>query len=40
MRFEPEASEKEVFHPAMQVNYPNDHEDTRDVEFKQATGQK
>jgi UDP-galactopyranose mutase len=40
MRFEPETIQKEYFQPAMQVNYPNDHEYTRVVEIKHATGQK
>jgi UDP-galactopyranose mutase len=40
MRFEPETIQKEFFQPAMQVNYPNDHEFTRVVEIKHATGQK
>ena len=40
MRFEPETIQKEFFQPAMQVNYPNDHEYTRVVEIKHATGQK
>ena len=40
MRFEPETIHKEFFQPAMQVNYPNDHEYTRVVEIKHATGQK
>lgn len=40
LRFEPETVGKEYFQPAMQVNYPNDHEFTRIVEIKHATGQK
>jgi UDP-galactopyranose mutase len=40
LRFEPETFEKEFYQPAMQVNYPNDHEFTRIVEIKHATGQK
>lgn len=40
LRFEPETVEREFFQPAMQVNYPNDHEFTRIVEIKHATGQK
>ena len=40
MRFEPETVPVEYFQPAMQVNYPNDHEYTRVVEIKHATGQK
>jgi UDP-galactopyranose mutase len=40
LRFEPETVEKEFFQPVMQVNYPNDHEFTRIVEIKHATGQK
>jgi UDP-galactopyranose mutase len=40
LRFEPETLAKEYFQPAMQVNYPNDHEYTRIVEIKHATGQK
>jgi UDP-galactopyranose mutase len=39
LRFVPETIEKEYFQPAMQVNYPNDHEFTRIVEIKHATGQ-
>ena len=31
---------QEYFQPAMQVNYPNDHDFTRIVEIKHATGQK
>ena len=31
---------QEYFQPAMQVNYPNDHDYTRIVEIKHATGQK
>ena len=40
LRFEPETLEQEFFQPAMQVNYPNDHDFTRIVELKHATGQK
>lgn len=40
LRFEPETLEREFFQPAMQVNYPNDHEYTRIVELKHATGQR
>jgi UDP-galactopyranose mutase len=40
IRFEPETLPVEYFQPAMQVNYPNDHEYTRIVEIKHATGQK
>jgi UDP-galactopyranose mutase len=40
LRFEPETLEQEYFQPAMQVNYPNDHDFTRIVEIKHATGQK
>jgi UDP-galactopyranose mutase len=40
LRFEPETLEREFFQPAMQVNYPNDHDFTRIVEIKHATGQK
>ncbi|HWW00435.1 MAG TPA: UDP-galactopyranose mutase [Candidatus Acidoferrum sp.] len=39
LRFEQENLEKEFFQPAMQVNYPNDHDFTRIVEIKHATGQ-
>jgi UDP-galactopyranose mutase len=39
LRFEPETLEREYFQPAMQVNYPNDHDFTRIVEIKHATGQ-
>ncbi len=39
LRFEPETLKQEYFQPAMQVNYPNDHEYTRIVELKHATGQ-
>ena len=39
IRFEPETLPVEYFQPAMQVNYPNDHEYTRAVEIKHATGQ-
>jgi UDP-galactopyranose mutase len=40
LRFEPETVPVEYFQPAMQVNYPNEHEFTRIVEIKHATGQK
>jgi UDP-galactopyranose mutase len=40
LRFEPETLAREFFQPVMQVNYPNDHEFTRIVEIKHATGQK
>ncbi len=39
LRFEPETLDQEFFQPAMQVNYPNDHDFTRIVEIKHATGQ-
>ena len=39
LRFEPETLDREYFQPVMQVNYPNDHEFTRIVEIKHATGQ-
>lgn len=39
LRFEPETLDQEFYQPAMQVNYPNDHEFTRIVEIKHATGQ-
>ncbi len=41
LRFEPETfTDREFFQPAMQVNYPNDHDFTRIVEIKHATGQR
>jgi UDP-galactopyranose mutase len=40
LRFEPETLQQEFFQPVMQVNYPNDHEFTRIVEIKHATGQR
>ena len=40
LRFEPETLELEFFQPVVQVNYPNDHEFTRIVEIKHATGQR
>lgn len=40
LRFKPETVQKEHFQPVVQVNYPNDHEFTRVVEIKHATGQK
>ncbi len=39
LRFEPETLEREWFQPAVQVNYPNDHEYTRILEIKHITGQ-
>ncbi|PTX97136.1 UDP-galactopyranose mutase [Spartobacteria bacterium LR76] len=39
LRFEPETFDVEFWQPALQVNYPNDHEFTRIVEVKHATGQ-
>jgi len=39
LRFETENLDQEFFQPAMQVNYPNDHDYTRIVEVKHATGQ-
>lgn len=39
LRFEAESFDKEFHQPAMQVNYPNEHEFTRIVEIKHATGQ-
>lgn len=39
LRFEAEIIHKEYALPAMQVNYPNNHEFTRIVEVKHATGQ-
>ncbi len=39
LRFEPETLEQDFYQPAMQVNYPNDHDFTRIVEIKHATGQ-
>ena len=39
LRFETETLKREFYQPAMQVNYPNDHEFTRIVEIKHATGQ-
>ncbi|HJT82297.1 MAG TPA: UDP-galactopyranose mutase [Chthoniobacterales bacterium] len=39
LRFEPETLEQEFYQPVMQVNYPNDHEFTRILEIKHATGQ-
>jgi len=40
LRFEPETLPQEFYQPAMQVNYPNEHDFTRIVEIKHATGQK
>jgi len=37
---EPIAGKKGFWQPAMQVNYPNDHDFTRIVEIKHATGQR
>ncbi len=39
LRFEPETIQQEYYQPAMQVNYPNDHDFTRIIEIKHATGQ-
>jgi UDP-galactopyranose mutase len=39
LRFELETLSQEFFQPAMQVNYPNNHDFTRIVEIKHATGQ-
>jgi UDP-galactopyranose mutase len=39
LRFEPETLRRDFYQPAMQVNYPNDHDYTRIVEIKHATGQ-
>jgi UDP-galactopyranose mutase len=40
LRFENETLPVEFAQPAMQVNFPNDHDYTRVVEMKHATGQK
>ena len=40
LRFEPQTLAQEFYQPVVQVNYPNDHEFTRIVEMKHATGQK
>ena len=40
LRFEPQTYEQEFHQPAVQVNYPNDHEYTRTVEIKHVTGQR
>jgi UDP-galactopyranose mutase len=40
LRFEPETVARAYYQPAMQVNYPNDHDFTRIVEAKHFTGQK
>ena len=40
LRFEPETLQQEFSQPVMQVNYPNDHDYTRIVEIKHATGQR
>ena len=39
LRFERETLQQEYFQPVMQVNYPNEHDYTRIVEIKHATGQ-
>ncbi len=39
LRFEPETIEQEFYQPVVQVNYPNEHDFTRIVEIKHATGQ-
>lgn len=39
LRFEPETLDIEYWQPAVQVNYPNEHDFTRIVEIKHATGQ-
>jgi len=38
LRFEPETLQQEFFQPAMQVNYPNDHDFTRIVEINMPRG--
>jgi UDP-galactopyranose mutase len=40
LQFTAETLKTEYYQPALQVNYPNDHEFTRIVEMKHATGQK
>jgi UDP-galactopyranose mutase len=40
LRFEHETLPVEYFQPCQQVNYPNEHDFTRIVEWKHATGQK
>ncbi len=40
LRFERESLPVEFFQSAMQINYPNDHDFTRIVEIKHATGQR
>lgn len=40
LRFEHETLDKEVYQPCQQVNYPNEYDYTRIVEWKHATGQK
>ncbi len=40
LRFEPETLPQEFYQPVMQVNYPNEHDFTRVLEIKHATGQK
>ena len=40
LRFETETLNVEFSQPGMQVNFPNDHDYTRIVEIKHATGQK
>ncbi|MFT5402601.1 MAG: UDP-galactopyranose mutase [Verrucomicrobiales bacterium] len=39
LRFAPETHDIEFYQPAVQVNYPNDHDFTRIVEIKHVTGQ-
>lgn len=39
LRFEHETLQQEFYQPVVQVNYPNDHDYTRIVEIKHATGQ-
>jgi len=40
LRFEAETYRQEFYQPAVQVNFPNEHEYTRAVEIKHATGQR
>jgi UDP-galactopyranose mutase len=40
LRFEREHFAREFYQPAVQVNYPNDHDFTRIVEIKHVTGQR
>lgn len=40
LQFAPETHDTEFYQPAVQVNYPNDHDYTRIVEIKHVTGQK